>query len=58
VIRKAALLALGVVALGATVPALADTTSSDTRDKGVCVALGTGNNGGGRDGVCLWIPTN
>lgn len=57
-IRKAALAALALVALGAAAPAMASATSSSTADHGVCVALGTGNNGGSRDGVCLWIPTN
>ena len=57
-IRKAAVIALGLVALGATVPAVASTGTAETRDHGLCVALGTGNNGGSRDGVCVWIPTN
>jgi hypothetical protein len=62
VIRRAALSAVALTVLGGVaVPALAAETHQQTgtgsRDYVYCVSLDNSKTGG-RDGVCVWIPTN
>lgn len=57
-IRRTLVAAVTLTVLGGVAaPALAGTTASDSKSKGICV-LGTNGSNGTRDGICVWIPTN